>query len=135
MSTHKRTKLTLKALVATPDRYGRMRFLLLDELNDGKKDYSASVITRYMGKDMAGPFKMWPADDNVVGEFWVVVPKGRQKHWSAIYTPLRGREVSVEVKPRRYAFIAGDVKREGVTFDLVDISPLAKELPAEKKSR
>lgn len=130
----KRIKLKLKAQAATADDYGRLRFLLLDQLNDGKRDFSAATLKRAIPFDSGAPFKLWEARDNVVGEFWVTIPKARAartEFWKTTYVAMRGKEVIVEVALRKYRFVQGDKQMAGVSLDLQDLELAAKE---EKKN-
>lgn len=129
----KRVKLNLKAQVATVDDYGRFRFLLLNELNSGRKDFSAQTLARSIPRGMSTPYKLWEARDGVVGEFWTAVPKTRTSFWKELYTSLRGQEVSVTVCLRKYSFApAGSDKRiTGVSLDVIDLEKLNEK--AEKK--
>ena len=130
----KRITLKLKGLAAPADDFGRLRFLLLDELNDRRKDFSKETLERFISADICRPFKTWDARDNVVGEFWAVMPKRKYKYWAEVYPPMRGREVVVEVALRKYSFIPQGKGEaiSGVALDLIDITLLADA--AEKKT-
>lgn len=129
----KKVKLTLNALGAAPDDFGRLRFLLLDELKSGKKDYSSTALARAIPPSLTRPFKLWDARDGVVGEFWVIAPKRKEKLFATMHAEARGKEVAVEVSLRRYHFTPPGKEESiaGISLDLLDIT----EIAAEEKKR
>ena len=122
----RRNKVTLNAQVAAADDFGRFRFLLLDSLRDGRRDYSGVALKNAIQKGPTPPYKFWECRDGVVGEFWTTPPKKRAEHWKEKFVSLRGKEVTVVVATRKYSFIPrGSGERiTGISLDLIDLEEL-----------
>ncbi|MDE2097758.1 MAG: hypothetical protein KGL39_10955 [Patescibacteria group bacterium] len=120
-----RKKLTLVGLVATPDAYGRPRILLLEELKSGKKDYSATTLAKCIPESTGTlPYRLWRSQEGVIGEFWVIMPKRKERaaYFMDVYEKNRSKEVKVEVSLRHYTLVTEDGnKKKGVCLDLIDI--------------
>lgn len=120
-------KLKLTGQAASPDNYGRARILLLDELKDGQKNYSGSILAKSIPSSIGTtPYKLWDARDGVVGEFHVIMPKRKERAalFTKIYEENRSKEVDVEVTVRFYTFTTADNKKvKGACLDLIDIEP------------
>lgn len=119
----KTQKLVLKGLAVSPDKPNRPRFLLLNILKDGKYDKSASILQKSIPSCGIQPFKIHKESDGVVGEFWVVPPKNKQRaaHWQKIYESARSKEVTVEVALHNYCIQEDEVVKNGVYLELLEI--------------
>jgi hypothetical protein len=124
MSTDKKS-LTLRGIVAAPDAHGRLRFLLIEKRKDGHYDTSWATLSKEIptvyGFHMPYSLKE-PDEDGIRGEFSVVVAKPRPSkyqlgdraaYWAKFVAPLRGAEVEVDVRPKKYSFVpagSGDIE-------------------------
>lgn len=119
-------EITLTGILGTTDSYDRLRLCLVDVLpsreNDRKAgaDQSWAVLRRAVpaSDDYAVPYDFplggAPDDAGIRGECWVTVPGGRGKAAQGrrqrilnLAAELRGKEVTLTVRPKRYSFTSG----------------------------
>lgn len=120
----KRTKLALaRCVVAAPDAYGNLRFLILAETNT----FHLEKFTESVSSHASTPYRLWPADDTGVrGEFWAKPQKAFKNYWLQEAGRLRGHVVDVEVAPRKYCFVASNSEKlVGCSLDLLDVKERA----------
>ena len=129
----KKKTLTLRGVVAAPDAYGRLRFLLVEKRKDGQYDGSWAALAKEIPtcRGFHMPYSLRePDEDGVRGEFVVVVATPRSKYctedraayWTKFVEPLRGAEVEVDVQPKKYTFTPkGKEQITGYTLTLVDV--------------
>ncbi len=115
----------------------KLRFLLLEKLADGRRDYSAAALDRAVPAG-AAPHRTWPARDGVVGEFFVTVRPTKtgvpQHDLVALHAAARGKELRVEVKTRHFAILdASGATVHGTALDLVDMALVAPPAAAAAK--
>jgi hypothetical protein len=137
MSRDTNVSLTLRGVVAAPDAFGRLRFLLLEKRNDKHYDTSWAALAKAMParEGVRVPYVLRDPDtDRLRGEFTVTLPPNRRTkydtvdhaaYWSKFVAPLRGKEVEVVAKPKRYSFApAGKALIEGYSLTLVEVRNL-----------
>ena len=126
--------ITLRGIVAVPDTYGRLRFLLQE-----RKDESKAVDASWVALVKAAPARAGyhlpyhlrePDAEGLRGEFWASAEGKKTKYstvdrsayWGAFAEARRGQEVEVEVAVQRYAFAPkGKEPIAGYKLTLVDI--------------
>ena len=143
MSASAKKVLTLRGVVAAPDAHGRLRFLLVEKRRDGHYDASWATLAKEVpaAHGLHMPYSLRdPDEDGVRGEFAVVAAKPRPSkyqmgdraaYWTKFVEPLRGAEVEVDVRPKKYSFTpAGAQDGEpitGYTLTLVEVRKTASE--------
>ena len=118
------TRLTLTGICAVPDKFGRIRVLLMTH----RRDFPDSSWFRLVSavpcehQNYRPPYEIFPREDEgVKGVMWVVAPAHRRKFWLETATALRGQRVQLEVTVRPY-------KRDDITGASLDLSMLAADL-------
>lgn len=118
----KEVRLTLRGLVATPDKVGRLRFLLLNELKCGRKDESAVVLNRFIPAGEIMPYLVKPECDGVVGEFVAAIRKTKMctnADLAVKYASWRNKEVEVDVITRHVS--RSDGSGQGTSLLITDM--------------
>lgn len=125
--------LELTGILAGPDSAGRLRLCLVDVLEtpayEGGGIVADSSWARLLAAvpktaDYAVPYNLplngAPDDAGVRGECWVTLPKGkaaataaRRARLEALAAELRGKEVTITVRPKRYAFASAAAHNYG----------------------
>lgn len=99
-------RLTLTGVMAVPDKFGRVRILLLNEHPDGSPNKSFTILDTALEGVVDLPFtRNTPKSikaDGVVGVCWAVSPAHRKAHWLGVAEQLRGQWVRIEVTVRKY---------------------------------
>jgi hypothetical protein len=118
------TRLTLTGICAVPDKFGRIRVLLMTH----RREFPDSSWFRLVSAvpcehpNYRPPYEIFPREDEgVKGVMWAVAPAHRRKFWLETATALRGQRVQLEVTVRPY-------KRDDITGASLDLSMLAADL-------
>jgi hypothetical protein len=142
--------LTLTGILGTSDGHGRLRLRLVDYLPGGgqsaKKDYSWKRLKEVLPtrEFRATPYSLpkggAPDDAGVRGECWIVIPGGRggataqrRGRLLTLAESLRGKEVEVEVVPKRYTFISQASHNRGAQVSGASLQLRTIEPVLEKK--
>jgi len=103
-------RLTLTGVMAVPDKFGRVRILLLNEHPNGSPNKSFTILDTALEGVVDLPFtRNTPKSikaDGVVGVCWAVSPAHRKAHWLGVAEQLRGQWVRIEVTVRKYCVFA-----------------------------
>jgi hypothetical protein len=149
VASPKAPRIKLTGVMLAPDKFDRVRILLVDKDRAGRADRSWATLRKAVppaADDWGLPYKMREqADaDGVWGEFWAVIPARHRKLWLPMAVDLRGKEVVAELTIRRYSLrrrvAVNDAEADalqsapqGVALDLAALSP-ASAAPAPASS-
>jgi hypothetical protein len=145
----RRGDLELTGVLATSDPQGRLRLCLVDglEARGGAYDSSWRALVRAVPEgappSAAVPYRLdrGGASDSagVRGECWVTVPPARRARIEELARALRGREVRLTARPRRYAFDSRSARNRGARVEGTSLAFVGLELlepdPAGRGSR
>ena len=112
----------LTGILATTDSFGRLRLCLIDfseTLN--RRDFTWSRLAARIpaSEEYSVPYSLplegKPDDIGICGECWVTLPRDskRRARILALATTLRGKEVSMTVRPRRFSFKSSSSHNHG----------------------
>jgi hypothetical protein len=125
-----RGSITLTGNLATSDSFGRLRLSFIDVLPRGGFDQSWARLTAAIPETgryavpYTSPTNGVPDDSGIRGECWIVVPRdaARRRRILALADELRGKDVVVTVRPKRYSFVTDTgLPRSGTALKLISL--------------
>lgn len=120
----------LTGILVAPDDFGRLRLCLVDVLPSRERDAVADGSWARLkqavpySSEYSVPYDLpqggAPDDAGIRGECWITLPDGRSRESRgrrdrilALAKELRGKEVAVRVRPKRFAFDSGARHNDG----------------------
>ncbi len=125
-----RAPITLTGILATSDSFGRLRLSFIDVLPKGGFDRSWARLTAAIPETgrytvpYTSPTNGVPDDSGIRGECWIVVSRAaaRRRRILTLADELRGKDVVVTVRPKRYTFITdAGISRSGTALKLISL--------------
>ena len=113
MSSSTNTEFELTGILATSDSFGRLRLCFVDFLESTQKRDSSWYLlkknipdTEQYSVPYTFPLGGRADDAGIRGECWITLPRVKQRRRSilAFAKTLRGKEVRLTVKPKRFSF-------------------------------
>lgn len=123
----RRGDLELTGILGASDPQGRLRLCLVDRLETRGEAYDASwrMLVRAIPQGGPGaaavPYRLDNGGESdsagVRGECWITVPSARRARVEELARELRGREVLITVRPRRYSFDSRSARNRGARVE------------------
>lgn len=118
-------ELELTGLLGASDSRGRLRLVLVDSLvaHGGRPDSTWRALRRATPPGPGAPYRLdrggAPDAAGLRGECWITVPAHRRARIEECVQELRGQEVRLTVRPRRYSYAAPTGRVKGTTLAFV----------------